>query len=63
VWSSLAERRIEKACLREARCGRGGAASCPLSEAKYVWALVRWGRAGVRSTEFGGVLSSEVSMY
>ena len=34
------------------------------SEAKYIWALIRWGRGGrVRSTEFGGVLSSEVSMY
>ena len=34
-----------------------------LQRQNNVWALVRWGRGGVRSTEFGGVLSSEVSMY
>ena len=28
---------------------------------KFVWAVVRWGLACVCSTEFGGVVSSEVS--
>ena len=35
----------------------GARLNCPLSEAKYVGDL-----AGIRSTEFGGVLFSEVSV-
>ena len=44
--------------IRLGRCGRGGGAyntlNCPLI-------VVVGDHAGVRSTEFGGVLSSEVS--
>ena len=43
------------------RGGRGGAAKLSAFGGKFVWAIVRGDLAGVRSTEFGGVLFSEVS--